>query len=139
MLEGKAPNISSSGTQLIESTWHVRHGRLCQIPVVPSRTPGKIKAARYSSISIRGPRLFNALPRSIRNMTGCSVDLFKSHRDALLKKLPDEPPVPGYSQFRCTSSNSLTDILPYSRNNGIIGCSEPIPNEGVRISSGGTP
>ena len=95
MLEEKAPNISSSGTQLIESTWHIRHGRLCHIPVIPSRTPGKINAARYSSISIRGPRLFNALPRSIRNMTGCSVDLFKSHLDALLKKLSDEQPYQG--------------------------------------------
>ena len=139
MLEGLAPNTSSSGSQHIGSSWHIRHGRLCHIPVVPSRTPGKIKAVRYSSITVRGPRLFNALPRSIRNMTGCTVDLFKKNLDALLRKLPDEPSIPGYSQFRCTSSNSLTDILPYARNHGIIGGSEPIPNEGVLISSGGTP
>ena len=139
MLEGLAPNTSSSGSQHIGSSWHIRHGRLCHIPVVPSRTPGKIKAVRYSSITVRGPRLFNALPQSIRNMTGCTVDLFKNNLDALLRKLPDEPPIPGYSQFRCTSSNSLTDILPYARNHGIIGGSEPIPNEGVLISSGGTP
>ena len=96
MLEGLAPNISSSGSQLIGSSWHIQHGRLCHIPVVSSRTPEKIKAARYSSISIRSLRPFNALPRSIKNMTGCTVDLFKNHIDALLRKLPDESPIPGY-------------------------------------------
>ena len=89
MLDGLAPNTSSSGSQLIKSAWHIRHGRLCHIPIVPSGTPKKSKAVRYSSITVRGPRLFNVLPRSIRNMTGFTVDLFNSNLDALLRGLPD--------------------------------------------------
>ena len=53
----------------------------------------------------------------------------KNHLDTLHRKLQDEPPIQWYSQFRCTSWNSLTDILPYAWNNGITGWSEPILND----------
>ena len=40
-----------------------------------------VKQARFSSIAIRGPRLFNRLPQAIRNIRDCNTDTFKRSFD----------------------------------------------------------
>ena len=39
----------------------------------------------------------NSLPEDIRNLTGCSIDQFKSQLDGYLHTIPDEPQITGYT------------------------------------------
>ena len=65
----------------------------------------------------KGPKIFNCLPREVRNLTGCSVDKFKSWLDEILSQLLDEPSVPGWKKHcraattqywtRCTQNTQM--------------------------------
>ncbi|KAG0722137.1 putative RNA-directed DNA polymerase from transposon BS [Chionoecetes opilio] len=62
-------------------------------------------AGKYgNSFTRNGARLFNAVPKAIRELTGVSTDSFKHQLDKWLASVPDEPPTPGYPS---TGSNSL--------------------------------
>ena len=53
-----------------------------------------------------GPRLFNALPRFIKESS--TLDSFKAVLDDFLMTLPDTPPTPGYI---AANNNSLLDWI----------------------------
>ena len=92
MLEGQVPCINSldSGAK-VKSIWHIRRGRDCQIPCINHHSPRNIQALKHATLAVRGQQLFNTLPRDIRNMTGCKVDMFKRRLDKYLSTIPDEP------------------------------------------------
>lgn len=106
ILEGQVPNLESTP---VLSQQHQRRGRECRIPLVSNSAAPQVRQARYSSIAIRGPRLFNCLPQAIRNISGCGVEGFKRELDRFLSGIPDEPPVRGYTQYRRCETNSLVD------------------------------
>ena len=106
IIEGQVPNLESTP---ITARSHIRRGRECFIPRVSNTSPSSIQALRASSFAIRGPRLFNTLPLSIRNLTNCKPEIFKAALDAYLCSIPDEPLIPGLTQFRRADSNSLID------------------------------
>ena len=54
----------------------------------------------------RWPRLYNALPRELRNLTGCGTDFFKEKLDQYLAGIADEPAFPGITETGAPS-NSL--------------------------------
>jgi hypothetical protein len=86
-----------------------RKGRMCRIPrlVAHQGTPLTLKE---NSFPIRGPRLFNALPKEIRNLNGISLNSFKSRLDKWLRTIPDEPGVSGYTGMKKDASNSLLEL-----------------------------
>ena len=100
------PNIE---TTPIESHYHIRRGRCCLVPKVSNTAPVSIQNIRLQSLSVRGPRIFNTLPSHIRAITGSNVDAFKKSLDEFLSTIPDQPLVPGYTQFRRCDTNSLLD------------------------------
>ncbi|KAK3873622.1 hypothetical protein Pcinc_021371 [Petrolisthes cinctipes] len=53
-----------------------------------------------------GPKVFNALPKEVRNTPGCPVENFECGLDKLLWTVPDQPPVLGYTA-RCRTSNNI--------------------------------
>ena len=59
---------------------------------------------------------FNSLPKSIRNITKCSINKFKEPLDLFLKNIPDQPligdliPTP-MNQSTGRHSNSLIDQI----------------------------
>ena len=108
ILEGLAPNISEGPTS-ITPKHSERRGRECNIPHVLSSAPKRIQTIRRASFGIKGPRLFNCLPKQIRNTTNVTVDKFKSQLDKFLATIPDEPLIPGYTQYRKIPTNSLLD------------------------------
>ena len=63
-----------------------------------------------------GPQLFNSLPPFLRNMTKCSVEIFKEELDKYMMTIPDEPSVPGLTPTALTPdarpSNSLLHQRP---------------------------
>ena len=55
-------------------------------------------------------RLLNILPYHIRNLSGCTVDIFKNALDKFMRCIPDEPLIPGYTLYRRAESNSIVDM-----------------------------
>jgi hypothetical protein len=65
---------------------------------------------RNASLTVQGVKLFNIVPKNIRNLTGCSKERFKRQLDIFLRHIPDEPQVPGYTICRRAETNSLLDM-----------------------------
>ena len=95
---------------------HQRLGRLCQIQPVHPRAPTRIKTLKENAFATRGPRLFNALPKYLRDFTHQSVDRFKNQLDTFLRTIPDEPKMPHY--YLRAATNSITDQLAQRRADG---------------------
>ena len=84
-----------------------RRGLVVTVPAMAMHSPSAVRKAREASLQVKGARLFNLVPKEIRNMSGISVDNFKSGLDAWLTRIPDQPTVPG--RQRAALTNSLID------------------------------
>ena len=82
--------------------------------VIPSLTQGSARNRRLfdESFSFIGPTLWNALPSEVSAIQ--SFTMFKSHLDKLLRDVPDQPPVTGYSRAH---RNTLPEVLRLRRIN----------------------
>lgn len=105
ILEGLVPNFSEHP---ITTTFNKRTGRKCCIECVKSSALGTLRTA---SLPVHGARLFNSLPKHTRSLSSCSLEVFKSSLDKFLSSLPDEPLIPGYTQFRRAESNSILNMV----------------------------
>ena len=76
-----------------------------------SKAPAAVRKARESSLQVRGARLFNCLPRDIRDMFTGTPEMFKTRLDEWLSRIPDQPTIPG--RQRAASTNSLLDQAQY--------------------------
>lgn len=90
---------------------HARNGRTMSLPEVNNKVPSAIRKIRDSSLTVHGANLFNCLPKTIRNLSNCSIHGFKSKLDCFLSSIPDEPRVTGYTQNCCSNSNSLAALV----------------------------
>lgn len=90
-----------------------RTGRKCIQSHTSSECPTKIKTLQHNNLSKKGARLFNCLPKYIRNITGTSTEAFKKELDKFLATIPDQPGVPGYTASRPATSNSIAAQLEY--------------------------
>ena len=74
---------------------------------------------REASFQESGPKLFNNLPKIIRNLKNISVEEFKEALDKVLSEVPDEPKVDGLTPAAMTDraehSNSLLHQMQGSR------------------------
>ena len=69
-----------------------------------------VRRARESSLGVKGARIFNLLPASIRNMNTEHVETFKSALDIFLSQVPDQPTLGGSP--RASETNSLMHQIP---------------------------
>ena len=99
ILEKKVPNLMSP----IEFSISDRRGRCCKVSNVAT---GRLGSLAHGSFRWKGIRLFNSLPKSLRNLTSCSPSLFKKKLDLYLLNLIDNPSVPNVS-------NSLDKLADY--------------------------
>ncbi|KAK3881354.1 hypothetical protein Pcinc_014199 [Petrolisthes cinctipes] len=118
---------SPSNINEVEPQFNQRNGRKCVRKIAPSQAPARIKSLLSSSLPYNGPRIFNCLPRRIRDLTGCSVDSFKTQLDSVLRTVPDEPPVPGYTSLCRAVTNSLPDQVDLQRRDTGLGRSVGTP------------
>ena len=90
MLENLTANTSSTEECIIKTQTDITHrrGRTCQIHNI-TKNPSHLFKARQQTIKSLGTKLFNKLPKSIRNMTNTSIDAFKSMLDKYLKSIED--------------------------------------------------
>ena len=106
IIEGLVPNFG------INTSVNLRTGRFCVVPHVRSSTHRRVQSLRFASLSVNGPRLFNSMPKNVRNINGCATDVFKSALDRYLKSVPDEPRVKKLIPYCSRSSNSLLVMKP---------------------------
>ena len=97
----------------VRFSFHQRRGRLCYIEKVNTRASTRIKTLKTNAFAIRGPLLFNSLPRSLRDSQQLSLEGFKIKLDQFLHTIPDQPKMPHY-HLRATS-NSIIDQLALRR------------------------
>ena len=67
-----------------------------------------MKTRLINSPARQTERLFNCMPKDLRESTGVTVDTFKKHLDKwLMEKVPDQPRCEGYTV--AAASNSIVD------------------------------
>ena len=107
ILERMVPNYG------IVWTWSERGGRKLQIPKSTYVHSAAARNMRDQSLIVHGGRIFNLLPRHIRDYTG-TKETFKKILDEFLKEIPDQPLCEGLSpeavnRITSKNSNSLYD------------------------------
>ena len=85
ILHGLAPNC---GVELVQT--NKRQGRRCAVPSLLAGGRAAIQTLREQSFQVDGPRLFNALPKSLRELKGTQEE-FKEALDTFLMTVPDHP------------------------------------------------
>ena len=108
IIESMVPNISDIESRKILAYQTKRLGRKCYVPSVVGQS-----VLYKHFLAVIGPKLFNVMPRSIRDLTGCTVDVFKNNLDKFLSSISDQPIIAGYTggNNQLYGSNSLIDIL----------------------------
>ena len=91
-----------------------RCGRLVEVAQYQRDAPGAVKQAREASISVHGSKLFNLLPRHIRDISCGTTDQFKAELDSWLGLIPDQPSIPGRqrnskTRYLCSSISFMSD------------------------------
>jgi hypothetical protein len=81
-----------SETFRIETYHNERRGRLCKISRLRNRSVVIFQSLQEGSLSVAGPRLFNVLPRDLREGE-FFLETFKRQLDVFLGIIPDRPPV----------------------------------------------
>ena len=89
-----------------------RRGRLANVPVPPQHVAPAVRKARDGSLRVKGAKLFNIIPKELRDMTG-TVEQFKAGLDQWLSSIPDQPTVAG--RQRAAKTNSLLDQVHYAQ------------------------
>jgi hypothetical protein len=89
---------------------HGRRGRLALPKNIVQSSSSLVKKARESSLGVKGAKIFNLLPPTIRNINSDNVDHFKKELDTFLSEVPDQPTLAGYG--RAAETNSLLHQLP---------------------------
>ena len=99
----------------IQETKSENRGRKILIP----KLRPLMRTQREASFQIAGPKLFNKMPRHIRELTKCSQEDFKKTLDTFLSKIPDNPKIQGLVPAALTPeskpSNSLLFQVDWSR------------------------
>ena len=104
IIENLAPNPREAEDGGIKVRYHIRHGRKCYRTGINAPT-AFLRKLQNQSFLIHGPKVFNSVPKNIRNITQCSVEVFKRKLDGWLNSLPDEPPTSGSERTRAESNS----------------------------------
>ena len=115
ILLGIVPNLHDDRFR-IEETRSVRGDRFCKVPSINRTPPMKIRNCVENSFPVLGPKLFNSLPKEIRNFSGSPLS-FKLKLDKLLLSITDKPCTVGYHQS--AASNSIIAQLAQMRAGGV--------------------
>jgi hypothetical protein len=101
------PNMEDERVRVIAAS-RGRLGRMCRIPALNNRALASAQTMKEASFAVRGPRLFNCLPKDLRDAR-CSLDRFKAALDRFLRGVPDLPSLPHYPQVAV--GNSVSEQL----------------------------
>jgi hypothetical protein len=102
MITGMVQNFESE-TFRIKTYYNERRGRLCKIPPLHNRSAVRFQSLREGSPSVAGQRLFNVLPKDLRERE-FTLETFKRQLDVFLGTIPDRPPLQHYQRRRASNS-----------------------------------
>ena len=110
------PNIDGTMGHKIKTRKHLRHGThaVCY-SVSTNRNPGQ--SLQENAITVFEPRLYNSLPKYLREIESVETEKLKFELDKFLELIPDEPKMPSY--VTASGSNSILDQLTHLRAQGI--------------------
>ena len=95
-----------------------RRGKILLNPSICLTNSHATTLAHHSFFQ-RSPRIFNALPKELRNTTTTNINSIKKSLDKFLSKIPDEPKIPGCYPTNHAISNKLEDqILVWESSHG---------------------
>ena len=109
------PNIDGMMGNKIETRKPPRHGTQCVIQCLTNGNPAQ--SLLENAITVFGPRLYNSLPKYLRDIESVKTEQFKFQLDKFLELIPDEPKMPNY--VTTTGSNSILDQLTHLGAQGI--------------------
>ena len=101
----KIQNCIYPNTININFKTHLRTSAIKAIVKPLPKLRGKLLTIYDQSFTIKAAKLWNVLPPNLTKIS--SLELFKVSLDRFLLKVPDEPPLPGYSH---KTDNSLTSL-----------------------------
>ena len=113
MLEGKVPNLNDtpSSSLQIQTSFVSRRGRTIRLPHLAT-TPTYLQQIKQQTIRCFGAKLFNCLPKYIRNITNSTTEHFKFKLDQFLQTVEDQPILrSGASNSRTYCSNHIYDCF----------------------------
>ena len=105
--------IVAPETEEIVPVYSERMGRTCKKFQLPQSNCTRLTNKLHNSLSRFGVRLFNVIPRNIRDFSG-NIETFKKRLDTFLSTIGDEPNLPGYRSMLAPTSNSIIDQLQYN-------------------------
>ena len=105
IIHGLVPNCGIEWPECEE-----RRGRLCEVRKLKGKS--SVQTLRRQSFQVAGPKLWNCLPKNVRNFKG-NQDEFKQKLDQFLTKVPDEPKADGLIP-------GATDVLNGKQTNTLI-------------------
>ena len=108
-------NIDGTIGHTIKTRKHPRHGTQCVIQYPINRNPAQ--SLQENVITVFGPRLYNSLPKYLRDIESVKTERFKFELDKFLDTIPDQPKMPNY--VTASGSNSILDQLTHMRAQGI--------------------
>ena len=94
-----------------------QRGRLAEGQHLSNQLPLAVRNAREASLPVKGAKLFNMIPKELRDMTGAALQ-FKAGLDKWLANIPDQPTVNG--RQRAAMTNSLLDQVPMHQNTQLL-------------------
>ena len=96
ILENITPNTGETEATRLQpqTTFSHRRGRTCPTFNL-NNTPSHLLQARKQTLRCQGAKIFNSLPKQIRNITHTTVDVFKSNLDKYLRSSMESP----YTRF----------------------------------------
>ena len=99
----------------IETRKHPEHGTQCVIQYPTNRNPAQ--KLQENAITAFGPRLYNSLPKYLRDIESVKTENFKFELEKFLELIPDEPKMPNY--VTASGSNRILDQLTHLRAQGL--------------------
>ena len=85
------PNIDGTMGHKIKTRKHPRPGTQCVIQYPTNRNP--TQSHQENAIPIFGPRLYNSLPKYLRDIESVKTEKFKFELDKFLELIPDQPKI----------------------------------------------
>jgi hypothetical protein len=116
ILHGQCPN--DLAIQFLEPS---RHGIKAKVPKLNRSSSQRHQSKYDTSFAVIGPRLWNTIPSSLPQIA--DLEEFKFKLTDYLNKIPDKPPVSGYS---CANGNSLLEWYNNKAEAQLLGRSESL-------------
>ena len=105
------PNIDGTMGHKIKTRKHQRHGIQYAIQYTTNRNPAE--SLQENAITLFGPRLYNSLPKYLRDIESVKTEKFKFELNKFLELIQDEPKMSNY--VTASGSNSILDHLTHLR------------------------